>query len=644
MNKYRSESQQIDDRACNILEYKAPNVFVFRRQGKDIGIDYEVEYFLPEDKILNKLQSSTGIIFKAQVKGVKSGKRIALNRSNALSKKLRIRDLEYWYKQIKIPVIIFLVDVESDKIYWVDFYSNEKLRSDFEKAKQYNQAVVNVHFPKNQTFPEKTSKLLATVSHAQQRIALLTLPDFAAIQEHFQETADIEKEISSIEERRALAYYQRFGRSLADDLNKAFLNAEEILEDRKFSDYIKLLTILSSGLIISNSDIPSSMKLDELTASLSWQVSAIKRYILISNDVEPVVRYTSDLLEAILRIRRVTKTIVEHKLKLKWYEARKDNSLASLSASIGFVFESNAFNEFTEAVKDFNKIVDNQKDIAIHLKATGLTAPYLIQAFIPLAQAFYFANEFDKENAVIEYGLYLMKFHIVICEAFQDHYLLNQNLVTLIMLFMKLEGDSDFSPIKEVVDAIEDESFRALAEGLYKELVGKAIETQAQMNESRNISDEIAARKAQAIEMARLEGIDLDKDSSEIQYNDQLQKMIHDVLRKGIIELDLTEYLIDCQFRHIFKPEFEGVSPVADLFGLGFASSRKSVMCMKKKLFSRSIPYYLKETFEDFYSEHCKGCAEIKPHPEGWRYTYNWQIEQDKKLQEFRSEQRNKDQ
>ena len=91
--KKRGRQQQIDDKALAILRYKMPEGFVFREQEKDFGIDCELEHFQEVESGQGSLQASTGVIFKAQVKGVEDGARLELATKPVLSKGFEVRDL-----------------------------------------------------------------------------------------------------------------------------------------------------------------------------------------------------------------------------------------------------------------------------------------------------------------------------------------------------------------------------------------------------------------------------------------------------------------------------------------------------------------------------------------------------------------------
>jgi hypothetical protein len=631
--KYRSQQQQIDDKALGILRYRFPEGFVFREQEKDFGIDCEFEQFQQACLEDESLQASTGVIFKAQVKGVKDGSKLELKTKPALSKAFETRDLAYWYEQIKIPVIIFLVDLKTKTVYWTEFYSSKKLRDDYLVAKRNDQQYVNIHFDKTKTIPETVGRLLKVVNDAQQRIALSLLPRPRVLEEHLRESPDIEREIEVVEQRRELAYYYRLLKRLdEDDMDQASQRAMEILQSREFSPTTKLYTILAAGKIVYATNLERFRRSDPFTYILGWQVSALQEYACAENNTPPLVRQVTDLMRCIQRIRVLGNDIFNHRMAAEAFASREANPIALLSLPFIQARESLAFGVLQGVIEEYNEIAASQHNLNLQLRVTGLTAPMLAQALIPFRQAYLLAQENEKLKDLDSYVLGFLKTHAAICEWLSDEALIYQCLVSIIsMRAQPSEEEFGFDAALEIVSSIADPEFREKAQAILEDLTDYF----KQVFKPRQPPNEMQIRKEMALRLAEMQGYDLDRDSQDVGYEDEINKGIHDVLKHGIEELDLTKYLRDCQHRHIYKPEFSGVSPVADAFGLGFAASRKSVVCLKKQVFASLVSYYLKDTFAEFYGEYCANCPLAEPHPEGWQYSYDWQREQDGKFKEM---------
>lgn len=106
MKKFYSSSS-IGDAGLFYLGFKINKDFGFPyriQPSADIGIDAEIE-------LVNEDGSSTGIIIKAQVKTKE--KKI----TGDFTEYLKEKDLKYW-DNIPMPVLYFVVDLESEKIYY----------------------------------------------------------------------------------------------------------------------------------------------------------------------------------------------------------------------------------------------------------------------------------------------------------------------------------------------------------------------------------------------------------------------------------------------------------------------------------------------------------------------------------------------
>jgi|GEM_PF-5897772 arsenate reductase-like glutaredoxin family protein len=98
-----SDNNIIGDSGEHLVASRIIKLFGFpcRLTNIDIGIDAEIE-------IIDKNSNSTGQFIKCQIKSTRNKK------FNWYIDKIHI---EYWNK-LKIPVIIFLVHIKTDKIYW----------------------------------------------------------------------------------------------------------------------------------------------------------------------------------------------------------------------------------------------------------------------------------------------------------------------------------------------------------------------------------------------------------------------------------------------------------------------------------------------------------------------------------------------
>ena len=98
-----NKSNITGDAGEHLVCYKIIKYFGFpcRKMGIDLGIDVEIE-------IINSDLNSTGEFIKCQVKTTES---------NSMNLTLQKKHLNYW-KSIQLPVLLFLVHLNEERIYW----------------------------------------------------------------------------------------------------------------------------------------------------------------------------------------------------------------------------------------------------------------------------------------------------------------------------------------------------------------------------------------------------------------------------------------------------------------------------------------------------------------------------------------------
>lgn len=131
-------AKEIGRRAGRIFEFCLPDNWLFRSQEdqEDYGIDGEIEITTSEDK-------ATGFIFKAQIKGqekvtfVESGTKVSFS--------LSLERLKYYMSNLEIAVVLFVVDVTNETVYWNSLQDDENLRERMQDAMLKDQATIAVH-------------------------------------------------------------------------------------------------------------------------------------------------------------------------------------------------------------------------------------------------------------------------------------------------------------------------------------------------------------------------------------------------------------------------------------------------------------------------------------------------------------------
>ncbi|WP_289022695.1 DUF4365 domain-containing protein [uncultured Desulfobacter sp.] len=150
---------EIGTEAGRIFEYNLPSNWIFRSQEdqNDFGIDGEIELKDENGKALGK-----NSVFKVQIKGEENSTYI--NEGKVLSFTLKMERLKYYF-EFHVPVILVVVEVSSEKVYWLPITNNEALRKKATTSEQ-NESI-QVHLPIENTLirkePDLAKKILTSV-------------------------------------------------------------------------------------------------------------------------------------------------------------------------------------------------------------------------------------------------------------------------------------------------------------------------------------------------------------------------------------------------------------------------------------------------------------------------------------------------
>lgn len=149
---------EIGEEAGRIFKYKIPTNWIARSQEdqNDHGIDYEVEI---KDSLGKALGEDN--VFKIQVKGEMNCSYI--NDGQVVSHSIKVERLKY-YLSFNIPVILVVVDVTLEKVFWVSITDSEIIRKQIENTTDERKSV---HLPIQNELIRKNNdsslKLIAAV-------------------------------------------------------------------------------------------------------------------------------------------------------------------------------------------------------------------------------------------------------------------------------------------------------------------------------------------------------------------------------------------------------------------------------------------------------------------------------------------------
>lgn len=152
-------ARQIGRLAGRRFEATLPETWIYRSQEdqEDVGIDGEVELEANDG-------TGSGFIFKVQIKGVAEA--ALIDGGRVLPFPLRLERLKYYMNNLEVPVILIVVDLATDSIYWLSLQDNSALRESLKMATARGQDGLTVHVPVNQVYEGTWSDMISAVGQA----------------------------------------------------------------------------------------------------------------------------------------------------------------------------------------------------------------------------------------------------------------------------------------------------------------------------------------------------------------------------------------------------------------------------------------------------------------------------------------------
>ncbi|WP_312829310.1 DUF4365 domain-containing protein [Pantoea anthophila] len=216
---------EIGDRAGRIFQYNIPDNWIYRTQEdqNDHGIDAEIELKDSSGKALGK--EST---FKLQLKGELNTTKI--KKGKFISYTLKTDRLKY-YLSFKIPVILVVVDITTETIYWLSITNNKHLIKEIDEN---NNASVNIHIPIKNSLerrkPEAFEVLLKAVASSWNFLSIKGLKDAVENYENLS-TEDISEVIDDVGDALYKAYHQQLhDLSLNRKFDEVYITASKLVQ------------------------------------------------------------------------------------------------------------------------------------------------------------------------------------------------------------------------------------------------------------------------------------------------------------------------------------------------------------------------------------------------------------------------------
>lgn len=575
----------------------APTGWTVTKIENDYGIDYDIEIF--------HNFKSTGAHFKGQLKSSNSTEYSA--DGSFISEAIEKKNVHYLCQEVRAPVILFHADVQSGRTYWsapqLDIAALEAFARDA-GAKNFT-----FRIPTASRLPETLERLLEAVRSAEMVLASRVLvaaetPEFV---ESLRGRVDEEEVIRQLRLKANALQVERVERlfkvgSLAEarDRIRQLLADSTALVEQKFwalliAEKIELRALGNAG------------RGDE---RLRVQFAITGRLQQVTRHGPPHLKFYALIARKAAELDGLIST--DYGLYINWKvnEAEGDPFWKTQ-----LTFERAAL--VRRIVLKYNQCIRLVRYAADYIHQWVLPTALLRIAVASsvLILRLKLEGMEDARQRFTRSSLAICRLAANIAARYQDDEALADAAIAAFLLDPE-DGSGAGKCTTEALEAISDPKIRQDAERRLKAHTDKLQTDEAEIAERRFSIEE--ARQVYK-NMARALGIDLSDPTDRIAQ----------VVRIGLKDLDPSRILRNCE--HIFVTlSFRGLP--AEWLQLPTAGG-KVIHCLKHRHAVEGLDLDL--TYQAFKSQFCDKCPDCSPRPPAWKYSPEWQEQENKRHEQF---------
>lgn len=591
---------------------------------EDYGVDFELEP-------TGKDNRASGILFKAQVKGIESPVfddqgRLKFSRADVV----RFR---YYAEALPLPLLLVICDVRTGTCYWIAVQGNREVESPLAQAVQNGQATFTLRIP-TQNILEPTSPcadaVLQAVEEAYEAITIRRLNGvrIGAIRRLGGTYADREDTANRFRLMGALAE-NSIVEDMAEggDLDKAYARAKARFESKSESPEGRLLsgfslTHIYAKLRLATGTPRAVMDCATNKCSVAMAMLPISRSDVFRTETRRFVRVFA-------RAARMN-VIGQQAFALALSERAIEQQGGAMAGPVVRIqrlqLSACVERDFVRLVRAINFL--GSRDLFVPM-------PYALaevaEGLLPYVVSLRLARANNVAQAYVNVLFDLLPFCLSVAKRLNDP----RESATVIMsigarmlvLLESAEVPNYFSQFEQALTAsprLEQEVEAELLTRLRAMLEEGAAAARMDEEPSEEEINRFYAQHAAVL------GVNLDDPDDESA----------SVIRIGLADRDPTRVAKNCQHIHVLV---EGYGILGEMLGLPSAG-RKSVVCLKHG--HRVGAMRLDDAYRWFSEPRpeapdcvcCESCADKLPHPEGWRWTKECSEAQDKRLNERRAQ------
>lgn len=593
-------AKEIGRRAGRVFGFCLPDNWLFRSQEdqEDYGIDGEVEITTSQDK-------ATGFIFKAQIKGQKEvnitdgGKRISFS--------ISLERLQYYMSNLEIAVILFVVDVTNELVYWHSLQDDDKLRMSMQEALIKEQDTITVHL--QTTHVLKRDNINELIQAININLDWLRLNGLRKINysEIFKKSTD-EKVMDWLEQAKDQSYY-----AYMEQFERLYLNKE----------HKKLLQLIHQV-------FPSKTEKNELRFYAGLYAEKVCEQDLGFGS-EEYYRTSFDIFQQVLDLVRTSNFSKYYQIYIlllwrSWILRQQINidyhhfmsvKMVGNDSFVGLIAQSvqrqsslKVSINLLKTIRLVNHSID-QKDPNIFLD----TFPKLATSIILLAHKL--RDESQKEAVEVLEGWlgYCtdLGLKLAINSGQEELFILFLNVFVSLKVYSK-DQIHYIAVARQMLEGLQRKDLQDFFSEYLDKLEEKYINDNQEYNSSPD--EELDFYKKHAKKL----GFDFDDPNNEF----------GQIIKQGLEDYNPERVLKDCENLLVFNSSALGMP--AQMVGLPSATM-KIIHCIEYKHtgggWGLDIAYQGVNGIPDsgFKNRHCVNCEKCKPRSDSWEWNSRWQAE-----------------
>ena len=544
-----------------------------------------------------------------QQKGVEHARRL---KDGTVSFGLEVEKVTYYLRQLRIPIVLVVVEVSSKMCWWAPLHGNREVESDLADAVAARQESMTIHLPAANTLGNTHAGVLGAVRRMMDVLtidAIKAMPtaDARAVIESEPDLDELDRGLrltqSLLRSTRTQRHLDRGQLDEAFQLNtKAFEDDDEAAEAR-FAAGMELIRIAGAMVVARGGDARERETLLKLRLGVALDLVGVCRTlasehqlrtyslylartsrlrVLVSRDVGLFFSRLAQQLEPDELAQYITAAAQRETAMLVIRELHHAQRLLLKLADRGWIgLVAYAWAEMTEALQEFMP----------RLKHDGLT------------------------DGAAQLRAWLDNIGTICRETVPQ--LHDDKLTELCALtHMRIEldnGDKAFERRRrealDMLGKITDVEVRATAEAQVEKLTKLVREKhdEAELENDEKIQEQLVRKMAHGL------GLDLD---------DPKDKLA-EIVRIGIRDINPDRVVRQCK-QLLVQLGSHGIP--AQMLGLPTAGT-KYVSCKKHRY--RTGGLSLNQIYDHFRSSHCDKCIDRDPQPADWKWTREYQRDEE---------------